>query len=116
MFSGRKRQIVVHAGCNISPQDIEEALPARPAAAPAGAVGVHDLAHGENVCADAALHAGVTAPSASDLIEFTRERVGYKAPEDTVDFDRRLTLVRRGGSKFETPLGGKRDGGNGNEQ
>jgi long-chain acyl-CoA synthetase len=86
-FAGRKKQIIVHDGSNISPQDVEGALLAHPAVAAAGVVGVHDLAHGENVRAYVTLHPGVTAPSASELIVFARKSVGYKAPEDIVFLD-----------------------------
>jgi acyl-CoA synthetase (AMP-forming)/AMP-acid ligase II len=86
-FAGRKKQIIVHDGSNISPQDVEGALLAHPAVASAGVVGVHDLAHGENVRAYVTLHGDVAKPCASELIAFARERVGYKAPEDIVFLD-----------------------------
>jgi acyl-CoA synthetase (AMP-forming)/AMP-acid ligase II len=86
-FAGRKKQIIVHDGSNISPQDVEGALLAHPAVAAAGVVGVHDLAHGENVRAYVTLHGDVATPCASELIAFARERVGYKAPEDIVFLD-----------------------------
>jgi acyl-CoA synthetase (AMP-forming)/AMP-acid ligase II len=76
-----------HDGSNISPQDVEGALLAHPAVAAAGVVGVHDLAHGENVRAYVTLHGDVATPCASELIAFARERVGYKAPEDIVFLD-----------------------------
>ena len=83
-FAGRKKQIIVHDGSNISPQDVEGALLAHPAVAAAGVVGVHDLAHGENVRAYVTLHPAADKPSASDLIRFARERIGYKAPEEVL--------------------------------
>ncbi len=86
-FAGRKKQIIIHDGSNISPQDVEGALLAHSAVAAAGVVGVHNLAHGENVRAYVTLHHDVTAPSASELIVFARERIGYKAPEDIVFLD-----------------------------
>ncbi len=86
-FAGRKKQIIVHDGSNISPQDVEGALLAHPAVAAAGVIGIHDLAHGENVRAYVTLHPDVVAPTASDLIVFAREAIGYKAPEDIVFLD-----------------------------
>jgi acyl-CoA synthetase (AMP-forming)/AMP-acid ligase II len=86
-FAGRKKQIIVHDGSNISPQDVEGALLAHPAVAAAGVVGVHDLAHGENVRAYVTLHRDIASPSASELIVFARERIGYKAPEDIIFLD-----------------------------
>jgi acyl-coenzyme A synthetase/AMP-(fatty) acid ligase len=86
-FAARKKQIIVHDGSNISPQDVEGALLAHPAVASAGAVGVHNLAHGENVRAYVKLQAGAPRPSASELIAFARKSIGYKAPEEIVFLD-----------------------------
>jgi long-chain acyl-CoA synthetase len=52
-FCGRQKQIIVHDGFNISPQEVEDSLLAHPAVESAGVVGVHDLMHGENVRAPA---------------------------------------------------------------
>lgn len=84
-FRGRRKQIIVHDGSNITPQEIEEVLLDHEAVALAGVVGVHSLVHGENVRAYVIyviVREGVTRPSAQELIQFARERVGYKAPED----------------------------------
>ncbi len=48
-FFGRKKQVIVHDGSNISPYEVEGALVEHPAVSLAGAVGVHDEVHGENV-------------------------------------------------------------------
>src|SRR5262249_27797054 len=48
-FCGRQKQIIVHDGSNICPQEVEEALLVHPAVASAGVVGVINLLHGENV-------------------------------------------------------------------
>ena len=53
----------------------------------AGAVGVHDEVHGENVRAYVTLSEGAEPPSRADLIVFCRERIGYKAPEEIVFLD-----------------------------
>lgn len=86
-FFGRKKQVIVHDGSNISPLEVEEALVEHPAVALAGVVGVHDVVHGENVRAYVTLEAGAERPSSADLIVFCRERVGYKAPEEIVFLD-----------------------------
>ncbi len=83
-FFGRKKQVIVHDGSNISPYEVEGALVEHPAIALAGAVGVHDTVHGENVRAYVTLEEGAERPSSADLIVFCRERVGYKAPEEIV--------------------------------
>jgi long-chain acyl-CoA synthetase len=86
-FFGRKKQVIVHDGSNISPLEVESALTEHPAVALAGVVGVHDEVHGENVRAYVTLREGAEPPSIGDLIVFCRERVGYKAPEEVVVLD-----------------------------
>jgi long-chain acyl-CoA synthetase len=83
-FFGRKKQVIVHDGSNISPYEVEGALVEHPAVALAGAVGVHDEVHGENVRAYVTLQDGVDPPSRADLIVHCRERIGYKAPDEVV--------------------------------
>jgi long-chain acyl-CoA synthetase len=81
-FFGRKKQVIVHDGSNISPLEIEEALVEHPAIGLAGVVGIHDTVHGENVRAYVTLREGAERPTSADLIVFCRDRVGYKAPEE----------------------------------
>jgi long-chain acyl-CoA synthetase len=81
-FCGRKKQIIVHDGSNIFPQEVEEALLEHPAVENVGVIGIHALMHGENVRAYIALREGIERPKAQELIDFARERVGYKAPEE----------------------------------
>ncbi len=87
-FFGRKKQVIVHDGSNVSPLEVEGALVEHPAIALAGAVGVHDEVHGENVRAYVTLSEGSERPSRADLIVFCRDRIGYKAPEEIVFLDR----------------------------
>ena len=86
-FFGRKKQVIVHDGSNISPYEVEGALVQHPAVSLAGAVGVHDEMHGENVRAYVTLNEDADPPSRADLIVFCRERIGYKAPEEIVFLD-----------------------------
>ena len=81
-FRGRKKQIIVHDGSNISPQEVEDVLLEHPSIENAGVVGVHDLMHGENVRAYVTLVDGVQPPTALELICFAHDRIGYKAPEE----------------------------------
>jgi acyl-coenzyme A synthetase/AMP-(fatty) acid ligase len=84
-FHGRKKQIIVHDGSNVAPQEVEEALAAHPAIAAAGVVGVRHPLHGENVRAYVVVRAGAERPSAYDLAVFARTRVAaYKVPEEFV--------------------------------
>ena len=86
-FRGRKKQIIVHDGSNICPQEVEEAVMAHPAVENAGVVGVHDAMHGENVWAYITLKEDAPRPLAQELIRFARARVGYKAPEAIMVLD-----------------------------
>ena len=83
-FHGRKKQIIIHDGSNICPQEVEEALAEHPAIQAAGVVGVHDLVHGENVRAYVTLRERGKRPTSAEVIAFARQRVGYKAPEEIV--------------------------------
>ena len=86
-FFGRKKQVIVHDGSNISPYEVEGALNEHPAVDLAGAVGVHDEVHGENVRAYVTLREGVARPTAAELIVHCRESIGYKAPEEVLFLD-----------------------------
>jgi long-chain acyl-CoA synthetase len=86
-FHGRRKQIIVHDGSNICPQEVEAALLEHDAVAAAGVVGVQSPLHGENVRAYVALKEGAPRPATQDLIRFARTRVGYKAPEEIVFLD-----------------------------
>jgi acyl-coenzyme A synthetase/AMP-(fatty) acid ligase len=83
-FCGRRKQIIVHDGSNICPQEVEGALIEHPSVASAGVIGIHDLVHGENVRAYVTIRAGAERPTSQELIRFARARIGYKAPEEIV--------------------------------
>jgi long-chain acyl-CoA synthetase len=83
-FKGRKKQIIVHDSSNICPQEVEEALCDHDDVALAGVIGIHDPVHGENVRAYVTIKEGKDVPTAQELIQFARERVGYKAPEEII--------------------------------
>jgi len=87
-FHGRKKQIIVHDGSNICPQEVEAALLEHDAVASAGVVGVQRPLHGENVRAYVMLDAGAVPPTMQELIQFACARVGYKAPEEVIVLDR----------------------------
>jgi acyl-coenzyme A synthetase/AMP-(fatty) acid ligase len=86
-FRGRKKQIIIHDGSNICPQEVEESLAEHPAVAEAGVVGVHDAVHGENVRAYLTLKPDAKRPTAAELIQLSRKRVGYKAPSEIIFLD-----------------------------
>ena len=86
-FHGRQKQIIIHDGSNICPQEVEAALLEHEAVSSAGVIGVHDPRHGESVRGYITLDANVSPPSMQDLIRFVRARVGYKAPEEIIVLD-----------------------------
>jgi long-chain acyl-CoA synthetase len=80
-FRGRKKEIIIRAGSNISPQEVEEALYRHPAVAEVGVVGQPDATYGEIVAAFVALREGCHAEP-EELREFAKERLAdYKVPE-----------------------------------
>ena len=86
-FRGRKKQIIIHDGSNICPQEVEESLLEHPAVASAGVVGIHNLVHGENVRAYIELRREAPRPTIAELIAYSKARVGYKAPDEIVVLD-----------------------------
>ncbi|WP_419913882.1 class I adenylate-forming enzyme family protein [Hoeflea sp.] len=80
-FRGRKKQIIVHDGSNIAPQEVEEAVTLHPAVDLAGVVGVHDAVHGEAVCAYVTIKGGLSRPTGAEIIQTARQKIGYKAPD-----------------------------------
>jgi acyl-coenzyme A synthetase/AMP-(fatty) acid ligase len=83
----RKKQIIIHDGSNICPQEVEDSLLEHPAVASAGVVGIHDSIHGETVRAYVVFRPGLKRPDIVELMQFARARVGYKAPEEIIVLD-----------------------------
>jgi long-chain acyl-CoA synthetase len=86
-FRGRKKQIIVHDGSNICPQEVEESLLEHSAVESAAVIGIHNLVHGENVRAYITWRPGAKPPTIAELIQFSRARVGYKAPDEIIELD-----------------------------
>ena len=63
-FCGRRKQIIVHDGSNISPQEVEDALLEHPAVELVGVVGMIDESHGENVRAYVEIKVDMEPPKA----------------------------------------------------
>jgi long-chain acyl-CoA synthetase len=81
-FKGRKKELIIRAGSNISPQEVEEALYKHPAVLEVGVIGVPDPVTIERVAAFVVLREGHAA-SAEDLCAFARLHIAdYKAPEE----------------------------------
>ncbi len=83
-FAGRKKEIIVRGGSNISPQEVEAALCQHPAVYEVGVVGRRDEVWGEVVVAFVVLRAG-QAVAEAELIAFARKRLAdYKTPESII--------------------------------
>jgi long-chain acyl-CoA synthetase len=80
-FHARLKQIIVHGGSNISPQEVEEALYRSPAVLESGVIGMPDPVWGEKIIAFVAIREG-HSPSEQDLMDFMRMQLAeYKMPE-----------------------------------
>ena len=86
-LSGRAKDIIIRAGENISPEQVEATLHSHPAIDEAAVIGVPDPQWGEKVCAIVALKAGAQATEA-DIIEHCRGQLAsFKKPESVIFVD-----------------------------
>ena len=86
-LSGRAKDIIIRAGENISPEQVEATLHSHPAIDEAAVIGVPDPQWGETVRAIVALKAGAQA-SESDIIEHCRGQLAsFKKPESVIFVD-----------------------------
>lgn len=85
-FEGRKKQIIVRDGFNISPQEVEQAIYTHPAVLEVGVIGMPDSveARGERVLAFVALRDG-SVTSEDEIREHARRRLAdVKVPEQVL--------------------------------
>lgn len=83
-FVGRKKDIIIRGGSNISPLEVEEVLYQHPAVREAAVIGLPDPTWGESIRAFVALRAGHSATK-TELREFVSARIAaYKVPETIV--------------------------------
>ncbi|MET9224207.1 class I adenylate-forming enzyme family protein [Lentzea sp. NPDC003310] len=81
---GRRKDIVIRGGANISPAEVEQALAAHPSIRDVACVGVPDELMGERLCACLVVDAPVTIV---ELGEFLGELARYKHPEHLLVLD-----------------------------
>lgn len=83
-FDGRKKEIIVRGGYNISPQEVEEAIYEHPAVLEVAVIGMPVPVYGERVVAYVTLRDGL-AVNEQELKEHTGERLAeLKVPEQIV--------------------------------
>jgi long-chain acyl-CoA synthetase len=80
-FRGRKKEIIIRGGSNISPQEVEEELYRHPAILEAGVVGLPDEVWGERVMAFVSLRAGAAAEEHEIRAFALQNLADYKVPE-----------------------------------
>ena len=81
-FRGRRKQLIIHDGSNISPQEVEEVFYHHPAVFEVGVIGVPDRFEGETVHAFVALKTGAKSVNEKELLDFVRGHLAdYKMPE-----------------------------------
>ena len=87
-FRGRRKQLILHDGSNISPQEVEEVFYHHPAVFEVGVIGVPDKFEGEMVHAFVALKPSAEPVSERELLEFAKEHLAdYKLPENITFID-----------------------------
>jgi len=81
-ITGRKKELIISSGENISPNEIEEAISRHPAVFEVGVIGVPDPTRGEAPKAFVALNEGAEATQ-EDLRSFCRDKLpAYKIPKE----------------------------------
>jgi cyclohexanecarboxylate-CoA ligase len=87
--TGRKKDIIIRKGENLSAKAIEDVLHAHPAVAEAAVIGVPDAASGERVCACIVARPGETAPTLAAIRAFMEGRgvMRQKIPEQVEVLD-----------------------------
>jgi acyl-CoA synthetase (AMP-forming)/AMP-acid ligase II len=84
-FAGRLKNIIVHGGSNIAPQEVESAFYRHPDVLEAGIIGVPSAIYGMNLKAFITLKANAPLISEHELREFIRPFLAdYKLPETIV--------------------------------
>jgi long-chain acyl-CoA synthetase len=87
-FRGRRKQLIVHDGHNISPQEVEEVFYRHPSVFEVGVVGIPDAIEGETLHAFVALKEGTDPVSPEELLAFASEHIAeYKLPENITFID-----------------------------
>jgi long-chain acyl-CoA synthetase len=81
-FVGRKKDIIIRGGSNISPVEVERVLLSHPLVNDAAVFGVPDPVLGQRVAAVVQLSSGVDDAALGDILSDTKQQLAdYKVPE-----------------------------------
>jgi long-chain acyl-CoA synthetase len=81
-FVSRFKDLIVRAGSNISPVEVEQAILSHPDVVDAGVVGAPDVELGQRVTGFVQLSAGISASGLDEVMRFIRSRLAdYKVPD-----------------------------------
>ncbi|MEA2047771.1 MAG: AMP-binding protein [Campylobacterota bacterium] len=87
-FRGRKKQLILHDGSNISPQEIEEVFYHHPAVFEVGVIGILDKIEGEMVYAFVTKKPEFETVNEQELYAFSKKHLAdYKVPERIIFLD-----------------------------
>jgi long-chain acyl-CoA synthetase len=87
-FVGRKKDIIIRGGSNISPVEVERVLLSHPLVLDAAVFGVPDPVLGQRVAALVQLASGVGGAPLGDILRDTRQQLAdYKVPERLLAVD-----------------------------
>ena len=85
-LSGRKDDMIIRGGENISPEEVEEVLHSHPQIDEAAVIGVPDPEWGQEPVAFVVLKKGEVANEA-EIIEYCRSRLSFKRPRSVIFLD-----------------------------
>jgi acyl-CoA synthetase (AMP-forming)/AMP-acid ligase II len=87
-FMGRKKDIIIRGGSNISPVEVERVLLSHPLVQEAAVFGVPDPVLGQRVAAVVQLSSGAGETALGDILRDTRQQLAdYKVPERLLAVD-----------------------------
>ncbi|MBV8931679.1 MAG: 2-aminobenzoate-CoA ligase, partial [Kutzneria sp.] len=94
-YQARSDDMIISAGYNIAPAEVEDALLAHPDVAECAVVGKQDVERGMRVCAFV-VPASAAKPDVAALQDFVKQRIApYKYPR-TIEFVTRLPRTETG--------------------
>jgi acyl-CoA synthetase (AMP-forming)/AMP-acid ligase II len=83
VLTGRKKDLIIRKGENVSPRELEDLLAAHPSVAAVAVIGLPDAARGERVCAVVELRPDAKPLALADVVAYCRQAglMSQKIPE-----------------------------------